>query len=172
MKKNNDIKKELEEFSPLLAKIKAREPEHEVPENYFEALPDQVWEQIKLMPQPERAPVQPSWWERVQASLQQLMQPRIAAGLATFVVLIVAGIYFLRPAATSDDPFAQLTAEEVTAYMTQNADEFEPQLLMEAMGEQSDMSILSGSEFNEEEIEQLLDEVIEEMDNQSLEDLL
>jgi len=170
--KKNDVKKELEELSPLLAKIKAREPEHEVPENYFEALPDQVWEQIKLMPQPERAPAQPSWWERVQAALQQLMQPRMAVGLATFAVLIVAGTYFLRPAATRDDPFAQLTAEEVTAYMAQNADEFDPQLLMEAMGEQSDMSILSGSEFNDEEIEQLLDEVIEEMDNQSLEDLL
>lgn len=170
MKKKEDVKKELQELSPLLARMKAQELKLEVPENYFDALPNQLWEQIKLMPQPERA--QPSWWERLQANLQVLLQPRIAFGLATFAVLIVAGIYFLKPTMSSNDPFAQLTAEEVTAYMVQNAEEFEPAMLLEAMGNSSNMSILSGSEFSDSEIDQLLDDVVEQLDDESLEDLL
>ncbi len=170
MNKKEEVQKELQALSPLLARMKAQEPKLEVPENYFEALPDQVWEQIKLMPQPER--VQPGWWARLQANVQVLLQPRIAVGLATFVVLIVAGIYFLKPTTSSDDPFARLTAEEVTAYMAQNAEEFEPSMLLEAMGNSSNMSILSGSEFNDEEIDQLLDDVVEQLDDESLEDLL
>lgn len=171
MKNNEAIKKELEELSPLLSKIKAQESKMEVPENYFDALPDQIWEQIKLMPQPERAKPSISWWAKLQAGMQNLWQPRLAVGLATFAVLIVAGIYFLQPNDTTD-PFDQLTAEEVTAYMSQNVEEFDAAMLVDAMGDNVNVGILSSSDFDDAEIEQLLNKVIEEMDEASIEDLL
>ncbi len=174
MKNQEDAKKELRELSPLLAKLKAEQQPLEIPENYFEALPDQIWEQIRLMPQPERPTPRPGVWERLQNVWQTLLQPRIAISLATFAILIVVGIFLLKPDSAKDSAnmLSGLSAEEVTAYMVQNLHEFDTELLIEAAAAHPDMSILSGSEFNEEEIEQLIDEVVKDLDEETLEELL
>lgn len=174
MKNQDDIKKELQELSPLLAKLKEKEKPLEAPENYFDALPDQIWEQIKLMPQPERAQPQPGWRERTLLGLQTLLQPKVAIGLATFIVLIVAGVFIIKPGVKdhSEDLFAGLSAEEVTAYMSQNIHEFDTDLLIDAASAYPDMSIFMGSEFDDTEIDQLLDEVVKDLDDETLEKLL
>lgn len=174
MKNQDDVKKELQELSPLLAKLKEKEQPLEVPENYFDALPDQIWEQIKLMPQSECTQSQPAWWERIMIGLQTLLQPRVAIGLATFAVLIVAGIFMLKPDAEdhSEDLFASLSAEEVTAYMSQNIHEFDTDMLINAASAYPDMNIFMGAEFDDAEVDQLLDEVIKDLDDETLEELL
>lgn len=174
MKNSEDVQKELQELSPFLAKLKEKQPSLEVPENYFQALPDQIWEQIKLMPQPEQAKSQLGWWNRLLTGLQILLQPRVAIGLTTFVVLLVAGIFILKPDSSSDSKglLAGLSGEEVTAYMSENLHEFDTDLLIEAASTYPDWSFLSGSEFNEEEIDQLLDEVLKDLDDETLEELL
>lgn len=174
MKNKEEVRKELQELSPLLAKLKEREKPLDVPENYFDALPDQIWEQIKLMPQPEREQAKPGWWLRLTTTLQSFMQPRIAIGLATLAVLIVAGIFILKPGAedNSEDLFASLSAEEVTAYISKNIHEFDTDLLIDAASAYPDMSIFMGSEFDDQEIEQLIDEVVKDLDDETLEELL
>lgn len=175
MKNREEIQKELQELSPFLAKLKAQRQEPEVPENYFHALPDQIWEQIKLQPAPKRIVKQPGIGERFWNVLQLLLQPRVAVSLATFVVLLAAGIYFLKPNSTSIVASANekgLTAEEITNYIDNNIHQFDTELLMQATADLPDQSILPESEFSEEEIDQMMKELIQDVDESTLEKML
>ncbi|MDX1940498.1 MAG: hypothetical protein SFU99_08100 [Saprospiraceae bacterium] len=172
MKNREDVNKELQALSPLLAKLKEKQTPLEVPENYFHALPDQIWEQIKLMPQPERTKPQLGWWERLMNGASVLLRPRIAIGVATFAILVIAGIFMLKPGSDSENPFSGLSGEEVTAYMSENIHEFDTELLIKAASVYQDWSLMSGSEFNEEEVDQLLKEVLKDLDDEILEELL
>lgn len=174
MKNQDDIQKELQELSPLLAKLKAKEQKPEVPENYFQSLPNQVWEQIKLQPAPQRPVAPPSAWERLLKGLQVLLQPRVVVSLATFAVLITAGIYFLNFGANTSKLTGnqELTAEEITAYINDNLSQFDTEILMNATSDLSDNSILPASEFSEEEMDLMMEEIIKDLDTKALEEML
>lgn len=172
MKNQNEVQKELQELSPLLAKLKAQEQKQNVPENYFQSLPNQVWEQIKLQPAPER-PVKPlGVWERWMNALQILLQPRVAVSLATFAVLILAGIYFLKPDASAAPVKNELTAEDITSYIKANIQEFDTDLLMEATADLPNQSILPESNLSEEDIDLMMEEIIKDTDTKTLEEML
>ncbi len=171
MKNQNDIQKELQELSPLLAKLKAKAQKPEVPENYFQSLPNQVWEQIKLQPAPQRPVAPPNAWERLLSYFQMLLQPRVAVSLATFVILITAGVYFLNNNMPTTDN-QDLTAEEITAYINDNLSQFDTEMLMNATSDLSDHSILPQSEFSEEEMNLMMEEIIKDLDTKALEEML
>ena len=175
MKNREEIQKELQELSPFLAKIKAQTQEPIVPENYFHALPNQIWEQIKLQPASERIVKQPGIGERFWNALQSVLQPRVAVSLATFVVVLLAGVYFFKPDSTSVVASAdeqELTAEDITNYINNNIHQFDTELLMQATADLPDQSILPGNEFSEEEIDQMMKELIQDVDESTLEKML
>lgn len=172
MKNQNEVQKELQELSPLLAKLKAQAQKQEVPENYFQSLPNQVWEQIKLQPAPERPTKPAGVWERLMNALQILLQPRVAVSLATFAVLILVGIYFLKPEASVVPVNNELTAEDITSYIKDNIQEFDTDLLMKATADLPSQSILSESNWSDEDIDLIMEEIIKDTDTKTLEDML
>jgi hypothetical protein len=172
MKNRDDIQKELQELSPFLSKLKAQEQQPEVPENYFHALPDQLWEQIKLQPARERFVQQPSVWERFLQSLQIFLQPRVAVSLTTFAVLFAAGIYFLQPPVTQQSTAGNLTAEEITNYIGNNLHEFDTDLLIQATADLPNQSLLPTENLSDDEIDAMMKELVKEVDEKTLEELL
>lgn len=172
MKNRDDIQKELQELSPFLSKLKAQEKQPEVPENYFHALPDQLWEQIKLQPAPERFAQQPSIWERFLQRLQIFLQPRVAVLLATFAVLLVVGVYFLQPQTTQPATAGNLTAEEITNYIGNNLHEFDTDLLIKATADLPNQSLLPTDNLSDDEIDAMMKELIKDVDDKTLEELL
>lgn len=173
MKNREEIQKELQELSPFLSKLKAKEQKPAVPENYFHALPDQIWEQIKLQPAPERVVKQKGIWERLVHALQIILQPRVAVSLATFAVLLIAGLYFLKPATSATTVNGnELTAEEITNYINENLHEFDTELLIQATADLPGESILPADEFSEEEMDQMMEEILKDVDQKTLEEML
>lgn len=172
MKNQTDIQKELQEMSPFLAKLKAQEQKPAVPENYFHALPDQIWEQIKLQPAPERTIKRPGILERTLQSLQVLLQPRIAVTLSTFAVLIVAGIFFLKPQNQSSTKEESLTAEDITDYIKNNLHEFDTDLLIDATADLPGQSLFPAENLSDDEIDAIMKELIKDVDEKTLEELL
>ncbi len=173
MKNREEIQKELQELSPFLAKLKAQEQQPEVPENYFHTLPNQIWEQIKLEPASQRVAKQLSIWERFLTGLQILLQPRVAVSLATFAVLITASIFLLQP--KMDAPMAisgDLTAEDITDYIQDNLHEFDTELLIQATANLPEDILLPNDEFSEEEIDKAMDEILDDLDERTLQEML
>ncbi len=167
MSNKDNVQKELQELSPLLTKLKAQQRPWAVPEHYFDQLPDQVWEQIKL--QPASTSQTAAWWERLQARWQTLWQPRFAIGIAAAVVIIFIGIAVLLPKQNlkTDRALVQLSAEEVTAYISQHIHEFDTELIVQATTE-DDLFFWDEFQFDEAEIEQLMDELAKDLDEETL----
>lgn len=181
MRKQDDLKQELEELSPLLHKLKAQENPFKTPEGYFASLPDELITRLRTEAQPVSAPVRPtSWADRLLEFLESLLQPRLAVGLATIAILIVTGLLWLRPE-TGSEPSAseqlallsELSAEEVSNYVTENIETFEEEELMLAVAE-SGIEVensLPEMDLDSQAIEDYLEEAIQEMDEEDLETL-
>ena len=169
MNREEDIRKELEEISPFLSRLKKENP-FEVPADYFENLPDQILEQVRPTAQPSTPVARESWLDQLLNSLATLLQPRPALALVSLALLVVAGIFLLR----TNDPgqLAERTlAEEAKDYIASNIDEVDDELLMEMVfgGEEQAEDILPDV-LGEDEL--LIDEVLDELEDVNIEDLL
>ena len=166
MKKNDEIREELKELSPFLAKMK-REDAFKVPKNYFDSLPDKVLEQVQPQPATQQTP-QISWFDRLIDSFAVLLQPRYAVGLATVAVLLVAGVFYMQkpvaPEITPDNSLAQ--------YISDNIDEFDAEMIYELSiaDRTSGENIPDNSTTDPTDI--YIDEIIDGLDDSDLEKLL
>ncbi|NUN99490.1 MAG: hypothetical protein HUU01_02610 [Saprospiraceae bacterium] len=178
MKKQDDLKKELEELSPLLSKLKAQDNPFKAPEGYFSSLPDELMARLRHAEQPLPAPVQSGWSTRLLEFLESLIQPRLVVGFATIALLIVAGVLWLRQESGNEVSeqlalFSDLSAEEVNAYVTENIDAFEEEELMVAV-EESGIEVensLPAIDLDAQAIEEYMEDAIHEMDEEDLESL-
>lgn len=178
MRKQDDLKQELEELSPLLHKLKAQENPFKTPEGYFASLPDELITRLRNEAQPLRTPARPGWSDRLLQFLESLMQPRLAVGFATVAILVAAGVFWLRPGAVNEPSeqlamLSDLSHEDVSAYVTANIESFEEEELMLAVSE-SGVEVensLPAIELDSQAIEDYMDEAIEEMDEEDLESL-
>ena len=165
MKKNDEIREELKELSPFLAKMK-RENAFKVPKNYFESLPDKVLEQVRPQPVTQQTP-QISWFDRLIDSFAVLLQPRYAVGLATVAILLVAGVFYMQKSA---DPVVNPDAS-LAQYISDNIDDFDADMIYEwsiASGNSEDLPDNSTSDPTDIYI----DEIIDGLDDSDLEKLL
>ena len=171
-----NIRKELQELSPLLSKMKesGRAEGFDLPPAYFRELPDQVLEKIRKEERPATSRI--SWWQALDESLHRMFQVRYAAGLATVALLIIAAVLiFDRPevSRSSSGMFNALTAEEVNTYIQSNLHEFEEDMVIEAAEGYQELSFLPGASLNEEALdEEYLEELLRELDEESIEELL
>ena len=178
MSEKEKIKQELDEMSPLLSKLKEKNASpFQVPANYFQSLQEEVMRQVAFekVENPVIAEPQPNWLDRLGEQLQWLLQTRYAMAFATVIILIVAGILYVQPEPVTDSAqvaMSELSAEEITAYISTNIEDFETGLLVEAMGEEVDPNLLPTPELKEDELNEYLDEIIDEIDLEELEDLL
>lgn len=173
--KNDNIKKELQELSPLLSNLKEQKMPFQVPKGYFDTLQDDVWIRIQAeQALPQKAnQTQASKWASTLSAWQVLLSPRLGLTFATLAVVITAGIFWFSNQAQEDkNPLAALTANEAAAYIQENIHEFDTDLLIEASATYPDLNVMLENNLDENEIEQYLQEVIDELDDESLEDFL
>ena len=179
MKNNDNIRDELNELSPFLAKRKGMEEGFKVPKDYFSTLPDEVMKRVR----PEASPIaepQRDWLDGVAGFFQNLFQPRYALAYASVAVLIAAGVYFFSP---PEDPalpvanFENISDEALESYLSENIDAFSTDLLEAHFAESSHLEGRGGGGKNlpgleMEELENYLDNTLDEIDLDDLEDLL
>ncbi len=124
MKKDKNIKKELSELSPLLAKMKEETASDAAPENYFHLLENSIMEQVAL----ESTPVLQTTTGQQVSVWQRLFSPFGAAGLATLLLVAGAFLFLQKQTVTTaeggsfDSAFAELTDAEIFNYLAENAE--------------------------------------------------
>lgn len=180
MKEKSHIQEELEGLSPKLAQMKAEgiQP-FRVPEGYFEGLPGDVLRRIRAeegLAREEAPAAQPGWPERIRQALHILLRPRYAVGLASAAVLVAVGLYFFWPARTAEpvQPLANLSQEEIAAFITTNIESFDIDMMVEA-------SVISNEDvpgvdlfqsLDDKDLGRYLDQYLEDMSLEELDELL
>ena len=175
--KNNkkEIQDELEKLAPSLSKLK-KEEVFEVPENYFNQLPDQILNKIdfsktRTVSESISSETSSSWLDRLTEGLVIFFQPKMAVGFAMMVMLAAASFFILNNENTSIPQVADLTSEELENYVIANIDDFDEQELLNVLG-----NVEAGSwtemEIGEEDLDGYLEEIIEDIDASDLEDFL
>ena len=168
MKKNKkEIQEELEALAPSFSKME-KEEVFQVPENYFNDLPNQILEELNLTKEEVKVEEKSSWWTALMDQVMILLQPRIAIGLATFLLLGASFFYLQNQNSENVLPLAELTATEAESYILENIDEFEDELLYE-MALEIDRT---PNDLESQELNNYLEEIIDEMDDDALEELL
>lgn len=154
MDKDKDIHKELEELSPLLAKMKEQKEVVEMPDNYFHYLENSVMQQVQL----ENTPVLQTVGGTPISLWSRFFSVRGIMGLASVVLLAIAGIYFNQAGtatSTNSLQFADLTDTEILNYLTDNAEILDIYSLSEL---EEDASILDMIDLGEGDVDYLLEE--------------
>ncbi|MEM8907466.1 MAG: hypothetical protein AAGD05_06435 [Bacteroidota bacterium] len=178
-KKKQEIKDELESISPFLANLERKAP-FQVPTDYFKSMEEEVWEQVRPQTAPEKqaAPKQ-SWLEQIEMALLSLWQPRLALGLASFLLVLTVGWYVQSETASSASDGPVLAAapllEEASDYLADHLDDFDTELLVQGLElDEQDLGLLSSDEVLSDEatLDQFFDELLDELDTDDLEQLL
>lgn len=161
---SDEIRKELEEIAPRLAKLQRPEDVPPVAGNYFHNLKIdvlQAYDERKVVPgQTDRS----GWW----SFLALPKRPAMAMAFATLTLLVVATI-LMWPEKQEADVFAELKTEEIYSYIEANIDDFEVELLMQS-GLASQNSLFQGLEADGLE-DYILDE-IQEWDEDEWDEIL
>lgn len=156
MKEKENIQKELEQLAPLLAKHKSKPNPFKMPSGYFDILETQVLEQVSS--------------ETPKSSTTKIRSLSFWLTNAAAVILLAIGVSFLlQPTTNSDNLLADISAEEIDRYISDNLDEFDEELLFE---ENTTESEIKNTDFSEEEINLYLEENLEELEDIDLEQLL
>lgn len=154
MDKDNNIQKELEELSPLLARMKDKKETVKIPDNYFHYLENSVMQQVQLENRPvlqinKRESI--SLWSR-------FFSGRLIVGFASVVLLVLAGVYFNQMGGDISDnslQLADLTDAEIFNYLTDNAEVLDIYSLSEF---EDDVSILDMIDLEEGELDYFFEE--------------
>jgi len=169
---DDDVRKELEDLSPRLLRLKEQGRGLKVPEDYFQRLQEEVLEKVQQKPQTVAPPSWSSdWWK----AWQFLFQPRWALSLATVAILLtVGGVWFFqqesKTSSSLSTELAKVDRETLNTYIQANLHDFDTETLMEFAASQE-----GGSHFEDltpEELDDYLDEVIQDMDAETLKELL
>ena len=174
MKKlKKEIQEELEQLAPSLAKLK-KEEHFEVPENYFQQLPDQILSQIDFGKNESVAPAAPvrSWVDDIVEKISFLFQPRVAIAFAALLLLLVSVFLINRndTPGESGNLLASISEAEMEEYLEANLNEFEEESLYDLVDEVASNDFTE--DLNEEDLENLMEEFIDDLDDSELEDLL
>jgi len=171
MDSEKETQQELEQLAPNLARLRKqqREDGFTVHPSYFRELEQSVLNRIDK-PVAKKRSID---WSGISSWL--ISGPRPALVLTT-LALIVASVWYFSVPASDANLFAgstEVDAEELRAYVTENLDEFSPGFILE-VAEQDvafDMDI-SLDDLSEEEVDVLLEEYLDELDQETLEDIL
>ena len=164
-----NIKDELNEFAPELSRMKKQEG-FEVPPQYFDRLGDEIIRQIKGE-NAERQEAKRPWFSTITDALQSLLQPRLAIGLATMVLLFIGVQQFMPDQVNDADnfiTFEDLTDEDLNNYIADNFFDFEEDLFFDLSKDDDYLPEMVG----DEDLDQYFEDFGEELDFSNLEDLL
>ncbi len=160
-----EIKKELEEIAPRLARLQRPEDVPPVEGSYFHNLRVDV---LQAYRERKNTAVEeakgPAWW----SFLSLPRRPAMALAFASLAMLVVT-LFWLWPAPPQEDAFAELKMEEIYSYIEDNIDDFEVELLMQS-GLTSQNSLFQ--DLEEDGLEDYLLDEIQEWDEDEWEDIL
>ena len=156
----DEIRKELEEIAPKLARIQRPVDTPEVEEMYFHHLRIDVLNEVKAREVARIKPERTGWW----SYLYLPKKPALAMVAASLALLVVA-VVWLWPKPAEPDVFAGVETDELYAYIEENIDEFELSELVEA-GILSQHSLFEDVET--ENLENYLQQEIETLDDEEL----
>ncbi len=175
MDRKKEIKEELEKISPFLADLK-KEQNFKVPTNYFNDLEEDLWKQVRPQPTTETTVVpKKNWLEQIELALASLFQPRLALSLASLLLMLTAGWYFMQqPTDVSGSLADNLPSlEEASDYLAEHIDDFDADLLMQLELGEEELSQISENSFDDEESsDSYFDEMLDDLDKDDLEQLL
>ncbi len=176
-KTDKDIKKELEEIAPSLAKLKDTGPDFTVPKDYFQNLTDDILSKIgreaATGSKQEKRP--PGLWEQISAWMATLFKPQFAMGLAAGVLLMIAAFFVFQTEISNKESVVvqgDLTEAEIADYVALHIDDFDAELLIGLFDDLDDPAIYPSIELEDQELEEAVEDVLNEMDLQDLEELL
>lgn len=175
---DDDLRKELEELSPRLLKLKEQGAAFRLPDHYFQTLQAQVFEKIQAEESAagsRQALPGSNWFNQIMEQFQWLTQPRWALSLATVALLITVGIGWMyqQSQATSQNlntELAKLDQQTLEDYIQDNLHQFDTETLMEFASKKD--SKLNFEEMNPEELNQYFDENLQELDEETIKELL
>lgn len=179
MKNKDELRDELNELSPLLAKRKGMDEGFKVPKDYFSALPDEIMEKVQPKAQPNLVP-QSNWLDGIAEFFQSLFQPRYALAYASVAILVVAGIYLSDGFGGNGEsihvttPIVSLeniSDEVLENYLADNIETIDDDILEEYFVESD---VKNTNDYNEtDEIDEFIEEdILDDLDLDDLEDLL
>lgn len=164
-----EIQEELEQLAPSLSKLK-KEKGYEIPQDYFNKLPDQILKQLDF-PSNSTEVEAASWKDLLLEKIAVFFQPKLAMGFA-MATLFLFSIYFLSKNTTpTTTPFAQVSLDEIENYVNDNIDDFDDEILFEFVAELEENSF-DNLDIQEEDLEEYMDEIIEDLDDSELGELL
>jgi hypothetical protein len=138
----NNIHQELGELSPLLQELRQKPEGYQVPEGYFAAMQQGVLAQIKaenaLAPSPiifKKENKLANWWNSIIVEIEWLIQPRYAVAFASFILVLTAGFFFLKPNNTMDTANTEPSIEEIDQYLEENVEDIDTEQLTAAVAE-------------------------------------
>jgi len=175
MEKDKNIKSELEELAPFLAKLDKKEG-YQVPFNFFEKLEEEVLEEV--LPKPNSTARQAPTHERRSWRAIFGLQPayRFGVALASVAVLVVIGWQFLGSSENATQEFTSIWEEvsltEVEEYVVSNIEDFDlEELDLQPEGE---LKVLDGIQLDLEDLDEYLDaeDILENIDENTLNELL
>ncbi len=171
-----EIQEELNNHAPLLSGMPKQSEGYKVPDDYFARMEADLWKQLKPATKTVTESVsKASWLDGLIQQISWLLQPRMALQLASVALVILAGFFFMNRSATSQqtDVLADLTADEASAYVLANLDEFDTESLIELSFGEANFSEVDATFFNDADVDDLLDELQKEnIDLQTLETYL
>lgn len=173
---DENARKELEDLSPRLLKMREQGDGFRLPEDYFQRLQHEVLEKIQTQESTSNQPgaaATPSWLDKLLEQLLLLLQPRLAMGLVTIALLITLGIVWFSQNTSSSSVSAELAKIETTtlnAYIQDNLHEFDTETLLEFASKQEQQS--GFEDLPPAELDEYLDEMIQEMDAETFKELL
>lgn len=173
MNRKEEIKKELEELSPNLAKLKKGNP-FRVPANYFEQLPDQIMEQAKWT-RVEKSVEEVSavsWLDRIKSAFVFLLKPQVALAALGIVAITWTVIFTMNETEEGGMVLADQSIDAVTdAYVLDHIDEFEIEdLALLAFEEENPAAGMDDlMDIDEEEV---IDEILDGLEVEDIESFL
>ena len=167
MNRKKEIKEELQEIAPFLSEIEKKEV-FKVPHNYFEQLPDEIMAQLKTKQNTQRKIAGLPWWNQFVEIILPFFQARIVMAMAS-IALIVASFFYLN----QNDVENNISSMQYLAYIEENMDDFEEEMIFElSQNMEIGMDILLDIKIENQDLDTYLDDVIEDLDDSTLEELL
>ncbi len=164
MKNKAEVKAELAEISPFLAKMKDQKEGFKVPEGYF---PKQRSEIFKKLAITEEAPTTFATLPK-KGSMLQATWFRLAMAAAVVGVVVLTTLYLFLGQTKSSNQLADLSQDEISNYITVNLDDFEEDMLIK----NSAALFEAPTNFiKTEDIDRYLKESIDDLDLDEIENL-
>ncbi len=161
----SNIRKELEQLAPRLAKMQGKGDGFTTPDHYFSNLQEQLLEQVSLDQETAQA-ARSAGASSNNWRLNGWPLFRLAPVFATLTLLLAAAWFiWWQPhhSTKAEQPlFAELSEEELQNYVLNNIEDFNTDLIISASGEYLDLNTFDPGFIPEEELEMYLENLLEE----------